>query len=29
VDFNTGKIIRDYTEKEDNFDTVKEVGSIL
>jgi hypothetical protein len=29
VDFNTGKIIRDYTEKEDNFDTVKEVGSII
>jgi hypothetical protein len=29
VDFNNSKIIRDYTEKEDNFDTAKEVGSIL
>jgi type 2A phosphatase activator TIP41 len=27
VDFNTGKVIRDYTEKEDEFDKVKKVGS--
>jgi type 2A phosphatase activator TIP41 len=26
VDFNTGKIIRDYTEKEDHFGTVNEVS---
>jgi type 2A phosphatase activator TIP41 len=25
VDFNTGKVIRDYTEKEDAFDKVKKV----
>lgn len=27
VDFNTGKVIRDYTEKEDEFEKVKKVGS--
>lgn len=27
VDFNTGKVIRDYTEKEDAFDKVKKVCS--
>jgi len=27
VDFNTGKVMRDYTEKEDEFDTVRKVGS--
>jgi len=27
VDFNTSKVIRDYTEKEDGFDQVKKVGS--
>lgn len=26
VDFNTGKIIRDYTEREDVFDTVTKVS---
>lgn len=26
VDFNTGKVIRDYTEKEEKFDKVKQVG---
>ena len=26
VDFNTGKVIRDYIEKEDSFDKVKKVG---
>lgn len=26
VDFNTGKVIRDYNEKEDAFDKVKKVG---
>jgi type 2A phosphatase activator TIP41 len=25
VDFNEGKVIRDYTEKEDAFDNVKKV----
>lgn len=28
VDFNTGKVIRDYTEKEDAFEKVKKVCSI-
>jgi type 2A phosphatase activator TIP41 len=27
VDFNTGKVIRDYNEKEAEFDKVKKVGS--
>lgn len=27
VDFNTGKVTRDYTEKEDEFDKVRKVGS--
>jgi type 2A phosphatase activator TIP41 len=27
VDFNTNKVIRDYTEKEDSFDNVKKVSS--
>jgi type 2A phosphatase activator TIP41 len=27
VEFATGKVIRDYTEKEDDFDKVKRVGS--
>lgn len=27
VEFATGKVIRDYTEKEDDFDKVKKVGS--
>ena len=26
VDFNTRKVIRDYTEKEDDFDSVKQVN---
>lgn len=26
VDFNKGKVIRDYTEKEDSFNTVKQVS---
>ena len=29
VDFNMGKVIRDYTEKEDKFDNVKKVWSSL
>jgi type 2A phosphatase activator TIP41 len=29
VDFNLGKVIRDYTEKEDAFDQVKEVNRHL
>jgi len=29
VDFNTGKVIRDYTEKEDEFDKVKKVSVTL
>lgn len=28
VDFDSGKVIRDYTEKEDAFDKVKKVGRI-
>lgn len=28
VEFTTGKVIRDYTEKEDAFDKVKRVGSL-
>jgi len=27
VDFNTGKVIRDYTEKEETFQKVKQVSS--
>jgi type 2A phosphatase activator TIP41 len=27
VDFNLGKVIRDYTEKEDSFDAVKKVST--
>lgn len=26
IDFNTGKVIRDYTEKEDTFDVVNKVS---
>jgi len=29
VDFNTGKVIRDYTEKEDAFENVKKVCEFL
>lgn len=29
VDFNTGKVIRDYTEKEDAFEKVKKVCQVL
>ena len=29
VDFNTSKVIRDYTEREDAFDTVKKVSQII
>ncbi|PQE04579.1 type 2a phosphatase activator tip41 protein [Rutstroemia sp. NJR-2017a BVV2] len=29
VDFNTNQVIRDYTEKEDTFDNVKKVSSLL
>jgi type 2A phosphatase activator TIP41 len=29
VDFNTGKVIRDYTEREDAFENVKKVSQLL